>query len=483
MKKTFRYSFITIATLGSLIAMGNAQAQETTSPIMVTPPAVALGQVQVGSASATDNLNNLAVGAIAKAYSQWTVAVGKGAEAGLGVSDDMTGRTGYATAFGGKAIAYANHSTALGAQTNATGENSVALGYGSIASEANVVSIGTDAANGQRKLVNVAAGVNDYDAVNMKQFNAVKTNVDGLMNGTTQVSQIDLLADPGDPANGVAPTGIGLRFEAASSGSGQPGGVVAQAAGDGIGRLAYTDTDGTARSVATLSDGFMLRGGSGANAQEVSVALNQGITFEGDEYITTSVGQDATSGGAIVKLEASQSLKNSLAQLGVVPPTGDGSTGGSTGGSSAGQIASGNFSSKGITVAAGEGKQQITIGQNNVNMGGNRIQNVGDPIQAGDAANKAYVDRTARSLRDKIHDVDKDLRAGVAMAIAVAGLPQAYMPGKSVVSLAGGTYHGQGGFALGLSHATDNRSWVFKGAASVDTRGNFGGSLSAGYQF
>lgn len=102
---------------------------------------------------------------------------------------------------------------------------------------------------------------------------------------------------------------------------------------------------------------------------------------------------------------------------------------------------------------------------------------------AGDAANKQYVDSTARSLRNKINDVDKDLRAGVAMAMAVGNLPQAYMPGKSIVGVSAGTYHGQGGFALGLSHATDNRQWVFKGAASVDTRGNVGGTLSAGYQF
>ena len=142
----------------------------------------------------------------------------------------------------------------------------------------------------------------------------------------------------------------------------------------------------------------------------------------------------------------------------------------------------GNFSN-GITVAPGEGNQAIQIKQGNVDMGGNRIQNVGNPINDGDAANKAYVDSTSRSLRNKINDVDKDLRAGVAMAMAVGNLPQAYMPGKSIVGVSAGTYHGQGGFALGLSHATDNRQWVFKGAASVDTRGNVGGTLSAGYQF
>ena len=223
----------------------------------------------------------------------------------------------------------------------------------------------------------------------------------------------------------------------------------------------------------------------------MKVDLNKGISFLTDsEYLSTNVAADGN-GGAVVTFNTTQALKDALANAG-------GNTGGNTGGDSSNtgdtggsdwnpsqaQLAAmnGNFSN-GITVAPGEGNQAIQIKQGNVDMGGNRIQNVGNPINDGDAANKAYVDSTSRSLRNKINDVDKDLRAGVAMAMAVGGLPQAYMPGKSIFGVSAGTYHGQGGFALGLSHATDNRQWVFKGAASVDTRGNVGGTLSAGYQF
>ena len=229
------------------------------------------------------------------------------------------------------------------------------------------------------------------------------------------------------------------------------------------GRLTYTtpaaEGDGTRAggetfSVATTKDGISF----GADEGE-SVLVNledQKVDIKGgDQYVTTSIVANAD-GGATVQIKMTDEFKAALGN--------------------------GNLDN-GITIGARDGYGEIRVQQGNVDMGGNRIQNVGNPIAAGDAANKQYVDSTARSLRNKINDVDKDLRAGVAMAMAVGNLPQAYMPGKSIVGVSAGTYHGQGGFALGLSHATDNRQWVFKGAASVDTRGNVGGTLSAGYQF
>ena len=229
------------------------------------------------------------------------------------------------------------------------------------------------------------------------------------------------------------------------------------------GRLTYTtpaaEGDGTRAgeetfSVATTKDGISFGADEGA-----SVLVNledQKVDIKGgDQYVTTSIVANAD-GGATVQIKMTDEFKAALGN--------------------------GSFEN-GITIGAKDGYGEIRVQQGNVDMGGNRIQNVGNPIAADDAANKQYVDSTARSLRNKINDVDKDLRAGVAMAMAVGNLPQAYMPGKSIVGVSAGTYHGQGGFALGLSHATDNRQWVFKGAASVDTRGNVGGTLSAGYQF
>lgn len=351
----------------------------------------------------------------------------------------------------------------------------------------------TNTVNFNRQITGVAAGSEDNDAVNVAQLKEVNNQVQGLVTGDTKVSTIQLTSDPEDAS---APT-IGLRYQVAAA---EP---VALADEDPVtpttsqGRLIYNNINSAGavigtETIATLSDGFYVKGGNtAADGTGVKVDLNQGISFLGDEYLQTSV-TEGENGGAVVTVGASQALKDFLANSGVQPsepsnPSNPGNSGGNTGGTwnpNAAQQAAlnGNFAN-GITVAAGEGNQAIQIKQGNVDMGGNRIQNVGNPIADGDAANKHYVDSTARSLRNKINDVDKDLRAGVAMAMAVGNLPQAYMPGKSIVGMSAGTYHGQGGFALGLSHATENRQWIIKGAASVDTRGNFGGTLSAGYQF
>jgi len=52
----------------------------------------------------------------------------------------------------------------------------VALGKDSVASEADTVSVGSE--GNERRITNVADGVNDTDAVNVRQINAVESNID-----------------------------------------------------------------------------------------------------------------------------------------------------------------------------------------------------------------------------------------------------------------------------------------------------------------
>ncbi|KWK47778.1 hypothetical protein WM13_01335 [Burkholderia ubonensis] len=59
----------------------------------------------------------------------------------------------------------------------ASGSNSVALGAGSVASEANTVSVGS--AGSERRITNVAAGVNATDAVNVGQLNSAVSGMQG----------------------------------------------------------------------------------------------------------------------------------------------------------------------------------------------------------------------------------------------------------------------------------------------------------------
>lgn len=86
-------------------------------------------------------------------------------------------------------------------------------------------------------------------------------------------------------------------------------------------------------------------------------------------------------------------------------------------------------------------------------------------------------------LNNRINKVDKVLRAGIAGANAAAGLPQAYIPGKSMVAVAAGTYKGQNAIALGMSRISDNGKVIIKLTGNTNSRGDFGASIGAGYQW
>ncbi|WP_327857418.1 YadA-like family protein [Acinetobacter guillouiae] len=126
----------------------------------------------------------------------------------------------------------------------------------------------------------------------------------------------------------------------------------------------------------------------------------------------------------------------------------------------------------------------------NIDMGNNVLRNVGDGKAATDAVNVGQlnssiglIDNKINYLDNKIDEVDNNARAGIAQAIATAGLPQAYIPGKSMMAVSGGTYRGESGYAIGLSSISDNGKWVFKVSGSGNSQGNFGGSVGAGIQW
>ena len=89
----------------------------------------------------------------------------------------------------------------------------------------------------------------------------------------------------------------------------------------------------------------------------------------------------------------------------------------------------------------------------------------------------------AHQFNNRIDNVEKDAQAGIAMAIATAGLPQAYLPGKSMFAVGAGTYRGEQGYAMGVSHITDDGHWVLKATGSGNSQGHFGGSVGVGYQW
>lgn len=112
-----------------------------------------------------------------------------------------------------------------------------------------------------------------------------------------------------------------------------------------------------------------------------------------------------------------------------------------------------------------------------------RITNVAPGVKEGDVTNVAQLKGVAQNLNNLIDNVDGNARAGIAQAIATAGLVQAYLPGKSMMAIGGGTYRGEAGYAIGYSSISDGGNWIIKGTASGNSRGHFGASASVGYQW
>ncbi|WP_415867774.1 YadA family autotransporter adhesin [Burkholderia ubonensis] len=113
-------------------------------------------------------INSLAIGPSATASGKNALALGNAANA----SADG------ATVVGANALGSGTNATALGNGAIASAPNSVALGAGSVASEANTVSVGS--AGNERRITNVAPGVNPTDAVNLSQLNAVQQGVNNV---------------------------------------------------------------------------------------------------------------------------------------------------------------------------------------------------------------------------------------------------------------------------------------------------------------
>lgn len=119
-------------------------------------------------------------------------------------------------------------------------------------------------------------------------------------------------------------------------------------------------------------------------------------------------------------------------------------------------------------------------------MGGNRVTNVAEGVAGTDAVNvnqlKAAISNNV-NYRDDLNRIDRDSRAGTASAAAMANLPQAYLPGKSMFAIATAGHRGQQGYAVGLSTLSEGGDWVLKGSVSGNSRGHVTYGAGVGYQW
>ena len=93
------------------------------------------------------------------------------------------------------------------------------------------------------------------------------------------------------------------------------------------------------------------------------------------------------------------------------------------------------------------------------------------------------INNSINQLGYRLGDIEDNANAGTSAAMATAALPQAYLPGKSMLSGGMASYNGQGAVALGISKLSDNGRWVIKVNGTADTQGNFGGAVGAGFHW
>lgn len=131
-----------------------------------------------------------------------------------------------------------------------------------------------------------------------------------------------------------------------------------------------------------------------------------------------------------------------------------------------------------------------TMNQQGIDMHDKTISNLADGQAPQDAVNVRQLSQATSNITNQFNHLDRRIdkvenraSAGVAAAMAMAGLPQAYVPGKSMFSVSGGVWRGESGYAMGLSTVTDSGSWVLKGNVAGSSRGDYGGSVGVGYQW
>ena len=114
-----------------------------------------------------------------------------------------------------------------------------------------------------------------------------------------------------------------------------------------------------------------------------------------------------------------------------------------------------------------------------LDLGGHAITNVAAPVNAGDAANKGYVDNVAVSLRSDINRAFKAIdkaNGGVAIAMALGGLT---MPdGKNfAVNASLGFFEDKQAFAAQAAVRVDPNWTINGGIGFVTDGGQLGGRL------
>ncbi|WP_244106847.1 YadA-like family protein [Burkholderia cenocepacia] len=175
--------------------------------------------VAVGSNVQTNGTQAVALGANAQANGEYALAVGNNGAQAIGDGSIAVGNAANVRAGATNAVAIGTGANvarsvegamALGANATAGAANSIALGANAFSDRANALSVGR--AGAERQIVNVAAGTQTTDAVNVGQLKGV---TDSLGGGSTVGADGKVtnptysLVDPADASKSVAYDNVG----------------------------------------------------------------------------------------------------------------------------------------------------------------------------------------------------------------------------------------------------------------------------------
>ena len=150
-----------------------------------------------------------------------------------------------------------------------------------------------------------------------------------------------------------------------------------------------------------------------------------------------------------------------------------------------GSVTTGNtvINNNGITINNADPNKTVSVTENGLNNGGNRIINVAPGVEGTDAVNVNQLRGAVNNIHNDMNKMDKRLSAGIAGAMSSANLYQATSSGKSMLSAGAGTYRGESAVAVGYSRLSDNGKFGVRFSANTNSRGDAGAAASVGYQW
>ena len=314
---------------------------------------------------------------------------------------------------------------------------------------------------GNKTISNVAAATALTDAVNLSQLNQA---IAGAKYAGLKVENGSDTILANESLNIVGQDGTTVTYDKNSNTY-----TVSSKQGGGTGTGTMNDWNVTGKDTS---------GGS------VNVPITDGknVAFAaGSKNVIVTPSQ--TADGAQVQVDIAKDLelnsvttKNANGNSTVL--NGDGVTAKNTNGSST--VVNGS----GVTIKGKDGKNGASITQAGIDAGNQTLKNVADGQNDTDAVNVRQLNKmgsTINNLGNRINEVEDDANSGIAAAMAVATLGQAYGPGQKSVSMGGGVWRGETGYAVGVSAVSEGGSWLFKANGAVSSKGYGGGGVSATY--